>query len=148
MISKKTGAEIALNIQYLKALSFDNIKAPHVYTYQDLKPDINVSLDLNATKLQKDVYEVEITINVDAKNNEESLFTIELIYAGIFTIKNVADNLIQENLFIDCPTIIFPFARRMISDITRDANLPSLNLDIVDFEQLYNSKKETLQNAK
>jgi preprotein translocase subunit SecB len=145
MISRRTGAEITLNAQYVKDLSFENPKAPEVYTLRDLKPAMDVSIDINATRIQNEVYEVETVLSVSAKNEGTSLFIVELVYAGIFTIKNVEDSLVQENLFIDCPTVIYPFARRIIADTVRDANFPSLTLDMIDFEELYNSKKDTLR---
>ncbi|GHU27253.1 protein-export protein SecB [Bacilli bacterium] len=145
MISKKTGAEITLSTQYIKDLSFENPKAPEVYTYKDVKPKMDVSIDINASKLQNELFEVEMIIGISAKNGDNTLFVLELVYAGIFTIKNVPDDLVQENLFIDCPTMIYPFARRIVSDSVRDANFPPLMLDIIDFEELYNSKKDTLK---
>ena len=148
MISKRTGAEIILNRQYIKDLSFENPKAPEIYTYRDIQPKMDVSIDINASKLQNEIFEVENVINVTAKKDDEVLFVVELVYAGIFTIKNVADELIQENLFIDCPTMIFPFERRIIADVSRDADLSPLLLDIIDFEQMYESKKHTLVSDK
>lgn len=145
MKSKRTGAEINLNMQYIKDLSFENPKAPVVYTYKDVQPKIDVSIDINATKLQNEVFEVENVININAKHEDNTLFIVELIYAGIFNITNVSKELIQENLFIDCPTMIFPFARRIIADIVRDANFPPFLLDLIDFEEMYNSKKDTLK---
>lgn len=145
MKSKRTGAEINLNMQYIKDLSFENPKAPVVYTYKDVQPKIDVSIDINATKLQNEVFEVENVININAKHEDNTLFIVELIYAGIFNITNVSEELIQENLFIDCPTMIFPFARRIIADIVRDANFPPFLLDLIDFEEMYNSKKDTLK---
>ncbi|MDR2077667.1 MAG: protein-export chaperone SecB, partial [Rickettsiales bacterium] len=105
-----------------------------------------VIVDINAGKLQNELFEVELAMNITAKNADTTMFIIELIYAGIFQIKNVADSLVQENLFIDCPTMIYPFARRIIYDFARDANFSPLMLDIIDFEELYNSKKDTLKN--
>lgn len=145
MKSKRTGAEITLNMQYIKDLSFENPKAPVVYTYKDVQPKIDVVIDINASKLQEEVFEVENVININAKHKDNTLFIIELVYAGIFNIKDVSEELIQENLFIDCPTIIFPFARRIIADIVRDANFPPFLLDVIDFEEMYNSKKDTLK---
>lgn len=145
MISRKTGAEIILKTQYLKDLSFENPKAPQIYTYQELKPALEVNLNLNATKLQNDTFESEIALSIIAKNNNETILVLEIIYAGIFMITKVDENLIQENLFIDCPTILFPFIKRITFDISRDANIPPISLDLVDFEELYNSKKETLK---
>lgn len=148
MISKRTGAEIILNKQYTKDLSFENPKAPEIYTYKDIQPKLDVSIDINATKLQNEVFEVENVINITAKKDEEILFVIELVYAGIFTIKNVTEELAQESLFVDCPTMIFPFERRIIADISRDADLPPILLDMIDFEKMYESKKHMLVNDK
>ncbi|MDR1494444.1 MAG: protein-export chaperone SecB [Rickettsiales bacterium] len=145
MISRRTGAEVTLNTQYVKDLSFENPRAPEVYTLKDVKPIMDVSIDINATKLQNKVFEVETVISVSAKYDDKSLFVVELVYAGIFTIDKVSDELVQENLFIDCPTMIYPFARRILSDTVRDANFPPLMLDMIDFEELYNSKKNTLR---
>lgn len=145
MKSKKTGATIVLNTQYIKDLSFENPNAPEVYTYKDVKPKIDISIDLNATKLQKETFESEIVINIEAKSEDKTLFIIELVYAGIFTITDVEDNLIQENLFIDCPTMLFPFARTIIANTIINANFPPVMMDMIDFEQLYNSKKDSIQ---
>lgn len=147
MKSKKTGSIITLNTQYIKDLSFENPKAPEVYTYKDTKPKIDIAIDLNATRLQKEVFESEMVIHIEAKadNDNKTFFILELVYAGIFTIENINENLIQENLFIDCPTMIYPFARAIISNTIIGANFPPVMMDIIDFEELYNSKKDTIQ---
>jgi preprotein translocase subunit SecB len=129
----------------VKDLSFENPMAPKVYTIRDLKPTLDVSVDINATRIQNEVFEVEVVMSISAQNDDSSLFMLELVYAGIFTIKNVEDTLVQENLFIDCPTMIYPFARRILADVVRDANFPPLMLDVIDFEELYNSKKDTIK---
>ena len=102
MISKRTGAEIISNMQYIKDFSFENPNAPEVFTYKDVKPKMDVSIDLNASKLQSEVFELSMAINITAKTNDKTMFIIELVYAGIFTIKNVDEQLIQENLFTAC----------------------------------------------
>lgn len=146
MKSKKTGSIITLNTQYIKDLSFENPKAPEVYTYKDTKPKIDVAIDLNATRLQKEVFESEMVIHIEAKTDDnKTFFILELVYAGIFTIENINENLIQENLFIDCPTMIYPFARAIISNTIISANFPPVMMDMIDFEELYNSKKDTIQ---
>lgn len=144
MISKRTGAEIISNMQYIKDFSFENPNAPEVFTYKDVKPKMDVSIDLNASKLQSEVFELSMAINITAKTNDKTMFIIELVYAGIFTIKNVDEQLIQENLFIDCPTLLFPFARSIIANTSVNANFPPIMLDVVDFETMYNSKKDML----
>lgn len=145
MKSKKTNAEVSLNIQYIKSLSFENFKAPEIYTYGDIKPKIDISIDLNATRLREELFESEIVINVNATHQGDDIFSLKLVYDGIFAIKNVESTLIQENLFIDCPTILFPFVRQIVANTTRDANFPPIMLNVVDFEELYNSRKNSIE---
>jgi preprotein translocase subunit SecB len=152
MISKINGAEVVMNYQYLKDLNFENPKAPSVYGASNFKPDTKVSFDINATRLQEKVFEVEIVINIVVNSDKQTgknanMFSLDIVYAGVFTIENASDNLVQENLFIDCPTLIFPFMRRIVADTVRDANFPPLMLDMIDFEKIYNEKKEGLRNV-
>lgn len=144
MLSKINNAEITLNSQYVKDFSFENPNAPQIYTYKDLKPKMDVTVDLNATKLQEEVFELSLAVNVTTKSEEKTMFIVEVVYAGIFTIKGVNGDEIKQNLFIDCPTLLFPFARSLIANATVSANFPPVMLDLVNFEQLYNSKKNTL----
>ena len=144
MLSKINNAEITLNSQYVKDFSFENPNAPQIYTYKDLKPKMDVTVDLNATKLQDEVFELSLAVNVTTKSEEKTMFIVEVVYAGIFTIKGVNGDEIKQNLFIDCPTLLFPFARSLIANATVSANFPPVMLDLVNFEQLYNSKKNTL----
>ncbi|MDR3078875.1 MAG: protein-export chaperone SecB [Rickettsiales bacterium] len=145
MISRRTGAEIGLDAQYIKDLSFENPRAPEIYATRDLKPTLDVSLDIGATKLQREVFEVEIVLGVSAVQDGSPLFILEMTYAGIFSIGKVSEELVQENLFIECPEMLYPFARRILWDTVRDANFPPPMLEAVDFEALYNSKKDTLR---
>ena len=144
MLSKINNAEITLNSQYVKDFSFENPNAPQIYTYKDLKPKMDVTVDLNATKLQEEVFELSLAVNVTTKSEEKTMFIVEVVYAGIFTIKGVNNDEAKQNLFIDCPTLLFPFARSLIANATVSANFPPVMLDLVNFEQLYNSKKNTL----
>lgn len=144
MKSKITGSEIILNTQYIKDLSFESPNAPEVFTYKNVKPDTSVSIDLNASKIQNEVFELSMAININTKANDKTMFIIELIYAGVFTIKNSDEESIKENLFIDCPTFLFPFARNIIANTSTNANFPPVILDIIDFEEMYNSKKDTI----
>lgn len=140
MKSVKTGADIKMTGQYIKDLSFENLKAPAVYTKTDFKPEISVSVDINATKLQETFFEVELIIKATATEKDETIFILELTQAGIFEIETEKD-LLQETLFIDCPYLLFPFARKKLQETTIDANFPPLSLDIIDFDTLYRNKK-------
>ena len=146
MISTRTGAEIILNAQYIKDLSFENPKAPMIYTKQGINPDINVSIDINATKLQDNVFEIELIVTAKAKEKEETIFILEITHAGIFRITNTTEQLLEETIFVDCPYLLFPFTRNIIANVTRDANFQSLLLEAIDFETLYKNRKQVNNN--
>lgn len=144
-MKEKEAIKIITSGQYIKDLSFENPLAPKIYTEKKVTPQISVSIDINGTKLQDSIYEVELVINATAIHDEKKMFVIELTYAGIFTIKNVEnEESLKELLFIYCPSLLFPFARRIISDTTRDASFPPLLLDTINFKTLYDSKKHNL----
>lgn len=140
--------KVATTGQYIKDLSFENPKAPEIYTIKNLNPKIAVSIDINSKKLQEELYEVELIINATASydSDNKKMFIIELTYAGIFNIKDIEDEeALKEVLFIYCPSLLFPYARRIISDTTRDASMPPLMLDAINFRALYEAKKDTLK---
>lgn len=145
---EKNNIKITTSGQYIKDLSFENPKAPEVYTVKNPNPKISVSIDINSKKLQEELYEVELIINAEASydSDNKKMFVIELTYAGIFNIKDVEDEeALKEILFIYCPSLLFPYARRIISDTTRDASMPPLMLDAINFKALYEAKKDTLE---
>lgn len=146
--TKKT-IEVLTNGQYIKDLSFENPEAPKIYTEKGLKPEIKVSVDINVVKLQENTYETELVINATSTFEKKVMFIIELTYAGIFTIKNFVDEEeLKKVLFIYCPSLLFPFARRIISDTTRDAAFPPLMLETINFASLYESKKDSITKIK
>lgn len=138
--------KITTSGQYIKDFSFENPQAPQIYTQKNLNPKISVSIDINAKKLQETIFEVELIINAVADHEKKQMFVIELTYAGIFNIKDIDDEeALKEILFIYCPSLLFPYARRIISDTTRDASMPPLMLDTINFRALYESKKDSLK---
>ena len=138
VIKIKTGA------QYIKDLSFENPTAPQIYTEQKITPKINVSIDINGKKIGDNTYEVELLVKANSKYDDKNMFIIELVYAGIFSIENVTnEDSLKQILFIYCPSLLFPYARRIISDTTRDASFPPLILDTIDFKTLYESRKDS-----
>ena len=109
----------------------------------------SISVDINVKKLQEETFEVELVINATAEHNKKAMFIIELNYAGIFTIKNpVNEQQLQEILFVYCPSLLFPFARRIIADTTKDASMPPLMLDTINFGALYESRKDSIKKTK
>ncbi len=126
--------------QYIKDLSFENIAAQKAAQANE-QPDIQVQVNLDAKKRQnaENQYEVAIKLKIEAKTqtSSEMIFVIELDYAGIFLIENVPDEQMHPFLLIECPRMIFPFVRRIVSDVSRDGGFPPLNLETIDFIALY-----------
>ena len=123
--------------QYVKDLSFENPHAPHSLMMTSEKPKIDINVELKAQKLQENVYELALQVSARAKAEGSSLFLADLTYAGVFEIANVPEERIEQVILIDCPFVLFPFARRVIADITRDGGFPPLMLEPIDFHALY-----------
>lgn len=131
--------------QFIKDLSFENIASQKGVSAESTKPDININVNLEAKKRPADnQYDVIIKINIlsKAKETEEVFFNLEMDYAGIFEINNISDDQLHPYLLIECPRIIFPYLRRIISDITRDGGYPPLSLDQIDFLSMYQAELE------
>ncbi|UMA64676.1 protein-export chaperone SecB [Roseivivax marinus] len=143
--------QIKMNVlaQYIRDLSFENILAQKG-TKGEAQPDVQVQVNLDAKKRQPDhQYEVVMKLKIDskAKGSGDQLFLMELEYAGIFHIENVPENQMHPFLLIECPRMLFPFVRRIVSDISRDGGFPPLNLETIDFVQLYRSEIQRRQQA-
>jgi preprotein translocase subunit SecB len=126
--------------QFVRDMSFENIVAQKGITGSDVQPDIQVGVSLDARKRAADHQFDVITkykITSTNKANGDTLFLLELDYAGIFHVEGVSDDQMHPFLLIECPRLLFPFVRRIISDVTRDGGLPALNIDTVDFLALY-----------
>lgn len=126
--------------QYIRDMSFENAVAQKGLTSGEVQPDIQVGVNLDARKRQADhQYDVVAKFTVTSKNkvNGETLFLLELEYGGTFHIEGVPDEQLHPFLLIECPRLLFPFIRRIISDVTRDGGFPPLNVDNVDFLGLY-----------
>ena len=123
--------------QYVKDLSFENPNAPAVYQWQT-QPNIDVQFNIGSNQLGEDVYEVVLKIDVKAEGDDKQVaFQVELAYAGLFGIRNVPAEQIPPFLLAEAPRILFPFARRVLSDAVRDGGFPPLMLEPIDFAQLY-----------
>lgn len=130
--------------QYIRDMSFENILAQKGIS-GDVQPDIAVQVNIDAKKRPvENQYEVIIKTKIVSKTKEKSepIFLLELDYGGIFHIENIQDDQLHPYLMIECPRMIFPFLRRVVSDVTRDGGFPALNLDSIDFVQLYRNEVE------
>ena len=122
--------------QYIRDMSFENIAAQKNLG-GDLKPEVNVQVNLDANKKNETGYEVALKLNVNAKSGDQPVFVLEIDYAGLFTIENVPDDQIHPFLMIECPRMMFPFVRQIARNTTADGGFPPLNIDNIDFMQLY-----------
>ena len=129
--------------QFIRDMSFENIMAQQGAP-TDVQPDVQVQVNLDAKKRPVDnQYETTITLKVESKNKGEdkkTLFLLEIDYVGIFHIENVPEDQLHPFLMIECPRMIFPFLRRIVSDVTRDGGFPPLNLENIDFMSMYRNE--------
>lgn len=124
--------------QYIKDLSFEN---PGAAAEINQRPQIDLAVDLNAKRLENEIFEVELKIRVDAKNDGKALFLLEVAYAGVFQLRNIPDAATQQAiLLIQAPHMLFPFVRRIVSDVVRDGGMPPLMIEPIDFMALYQAR--------
>ena len=128
--------QVGMISQYVKDLSFENPNAPAVYQWQG-QPQIEVQFNIGAHKLTEEVNEVELKIEVAARTDNNIAFAVEVLYAGLFALRNIPEEQIQPFLLAEAPRLLFPFARRVIADAIRDGGFPPLVLDPIDFGALY-----------
>jgi preprotein translocase subunit SecB len=128
--------QVGVISQYVKDLSFENPNAPAVFQWQ-AQPKIDVNFNFGADRVGDDIFEVTLRVEIEAKTEERTAFQVELVYAGLFGIRNFPEDQLQPFLYAEAPRILFPFARRIIADAIRDGGFPPLLLDPIDFASLY-----------
>lgn len=133
------GAAPTLNVlaQYIKDLSFENPNAPQSLTNRDKGPAININVNVNANPLSETDYDVVLALNAEAKDGDKIVFNVELVYGGVFRIQGFPQEHMLPLLFIECPRLLFPFARQIISDASRNGGFPPLMIDPIDFAQMF-----------
>ncbi len=131
--------------QYIKDLSFENPNAFEVFQkFAGATPKIDVAIDIGGEKKSDDTQEVELKFTITTQSEEKGAFVIELVYAGLFAVRNMADEHLEAFMHVQAPFILFPFARRVIADVTRDGGYPPLMLDPIDFTSLYQQRLEAM----
>jgi preprotein translocase subunit SecB len=123
--------------QYIKDLSFENPGAPQGFAGS---PQIEMGVDLQARPVGPDHYEVVFHMRIKASAEERTLFILELAYGALVRLTNMPEEAVQRVLLIQAPHLIFPFARRIVSDVVRDGGMPPLVIEPIDFVSLYQSK--------
>jgi preprotein translocase subunit SecB len=126
--------------QYLKDLSFENPNAPQSLNTQANQPEISISVNVNARTLSPTDFEVELHLDAKASHNEKVVFAAELLYAGVFRLENIPQEALHPVVLIECPRMLFPFARQVLADATRNGGFPPLMLDPIDFAAMYQKR--------
>ncbi|HEC00688.1 MAG TPA: protein-export chaperone SecB [Sphingomonadales bacterium] len=144
--TENDGVQIGILGQYIKDLSFENpTPAQTLQKMSTEKPSMDINVNLNARAVGEDIYEVDLKITTTAKAGEDIAFVAELVYSGLFGAKNLPENTLQPFLMIEAPRQIFPFARRILADVTRDGGFPPLMLEPIDFAALYQQQMQAAQ---
>ena len=131
--------------QYVKDLSFENPNAPGSLQQQSQAPKINIQINVNAKPLAQNDFEVELKIEGRAEVPNLFLFSFDLLYAGVFKIQNVPQENVHAIVMIECPRLLFPFAREIIANAVRNGGFAPLLLDPVDFVALYQQRVAAAQ---
>jgi preprotein translocase subunit SecB len=146
---------LVVNIQYIKDLSFEVPGAPAVFTQIKAAPRVDLNLDVQARRITEgqNVFEVVLAVRAeahDASGNGSAaaagtpaarVFLVELAYAGVFTLNGLPDNTVEPVLLVECPRILFPFARNIIADVTRDGGFPPVLMQPIDFLALWQARR-------
>jgi preprotein translocase subunit SecB len=136
------GSQQSLSViaQYVKDLSFESPGAPQSVRARSAAPSINIGVNVQTRPAENGELEVELRIDAHAKEGESVLFAIELVYGGLFRLTNIpAENVVLVAM-IECPRLLFPFARQVIADASRNGGFPPLLIDPIDFAQLYRQR--------
>jgi preprotein translocase subunit SecB len=134
---------ITINAQYVKALQFSNDNAPRSLMNLTEAPQVNIAVDVKANKFSDEVYEVALAIKAEANAKDLKCFTCDLTYCGLVTLKGIAANQLQAVLLVECPRLLFPFARSIIADITREGGYAPLLVHPIDFLGLYQQQMKS-----
>lgn len=137
-----TAPALYLRAQFIKDLSFENPRAPAILFAMKESPTMEVSVNLGAQRLEDNIYEVAIQIGVRATSEKATVFLIDLVYAGVLELQNIAEADLEPVLFIQGASLIYPFARRVVADVARDGGFPPVSLEPLDFASMYVNQRE------
>jgi preprotein translocase subunit SecB len=123
--------------QYLKDLSFENPNVRKLITGAGDQPNLKVEVNVNGQRIDGDLFESAIELKATATNNIGTIYVLETVYAGVFKVEKMPEQALEPFLLISGPTMVFPFLRRLVADVTREGGYPPLLLDPIDFAGLY-----------
>ncbi len=128
--------------QYIKDLSFENPNIEKLLNGPGDSPNMKMEVNVNARRMGEDLYESAIDFKGHATNSEGTIYVLEIVYAGLFRVRNIPEQALEPFLLINCPSLIFPFLRRIVADLSREGGFPPLLLDPIDFAGLYMRRKQ------
>lgn len=137
---EKAAPSLRILAQYLKDFSFENPAAPESLMNHNAQPQIDISVNVNAKALAKTDFEVELQLEAKATDKSMVVFAVEILYAGIFRLENVPEEQLHPLVLIECPRMLFPFARHILADATRNGGFPPLMIDPIDFNAMYRQR--------
>lgn len=138
---------LVVNAQYIKDLSLEVPNCPEVFAKLRQTPQVAVDVDVNTRRLADSSYEVTLHLRSQGRVEDETVFIVELTYGGVFTLNGVLDEHVRPVLLIECPRLMFPFARGVIATVTREGGIPPLLINPIDFADLYRRQLEREQGA-
>ncbi|MFN4353896.1 protein-export chaperone SecB [Parvibaculum sp.] len=138
------GAQLRVLTQYVKDLSFENPNAPQSLGPVEDQPAINLRVDVGVKRMADTDFEVSLKIGAEAVTKDKPMFIAEIEYAALFRLVNIPQADLEAVLVVECPRQIFPFARRILADVTRDGGFPPLMIDPIDFVSLYQQRREQM----
>jgi preprotein translocase subunit SecB len=139
--------QLVVNAQYIKDLSFENPRAPHSLLQQKEPPEVQLNVDVKAQALGQDVFEVVLSISAKANAGSEVVFVTELAYAAVVTIRNTPQEMVAALLLVETPRLLFPFARTIIANATREGGFPPLLIHPIDFADLLRRQQAAVPNT-
>ncbi len=148
---------LTVNIQYVKDLSFEVPNAPAIYSTLRSQPNVAINLDVQARRIQEGQEVFEVTLQIKAEATEppvgangaepSPVFIAELAYCGVFTLTGVPEESVEPVLLVECPRLLFPYARNILADVTRDGGFPPVLLQPIDFVSLWQSRRGQVAQA-
>ena len=144
---------LVVNVQYVKDLSFEVPNAPGIYSTLRAAPRVDINLDVQARRIQdgQDIYEVVLVIRAEAvepnlngaapPDAAARVFLAELSFGGVFTLTGIPENAVEPVLLVECPRLLFPFARNILADVTREGGFPPVLLQPIDFVALWQARR-------
>jgi preprotein translocase subunit SecB len=134
--------EVQVVGQFIRDLSFENPSVGKLLDGPGENPNLKIEVNVNAHRAEGDLFESAIAFKAHASNQAGTIYDLELIYSGLFRIKSIPEPALEPFLLINCPTLIFPFLRRLVADITREGGFPPLLLDPIDFAALFLRRRQ------